>query len=79
MRELVQLLSMALTPREIAEAVQQLAVSAEVSDHLKDRYGEMLRDRDQLIEELVAVIVAAKAMTPELRRRIKGNGKATAG
>ena len=79
MRELVQLLNMALTPREIAEAVQQLAVSAEVSEHLKDRYGEMLRDRDQLIEELVAVIVAAKAMTPELRRRIKGNGKATAG
>lgn len=74
----MQLLIMALTPQEIAEAVQQLAVSAEVSEHLKNRYGEMLRDRDQLIEELVAVIVAAKAMTPELRRRIKGNGRAIA-
>lgn len=70
---------MALTPKEIAEAVQQLAVSAEVSEHLRDRYGEMLKERDQLIEELVAVIVAAKAMTPELRRRIKGNGRAIAG
>jgi hypothetical protein len=45
-----------VTPREIAEAVASLAVSAEVSEHLKDRYGEMLKDRDELIEELVAAL-----------------------
>lgn len=62
-----------MTPREISEAVASLAVSAEVSEHLKHRYGEMLKDRDELIEELVAALVAAKAMTPELKKRVRGN------